>query len=138
MERAFRAQHEKGPEIMLSADDYRGLSALVSAAAMRTPQLAASLAEELGRAGVLPDGSLPEQIVRMNSEVEFRDDSTGRIQIMVLVYPRDADIEKGKLSVLTPVGTALIGVPAGQSITWRTPKGEMRSLTVLAVREPKS
>jgi regulator of nucleoside diphosphate kinase len=72
----------------------------------------------------------------MNSEVQFRDDTTGKVQRVMLVYPEEADISLHKISVLTPVGTALIGLPTGQSITWETPTGELRQLTVLAVHEP--
>jgi regulator of nucleoside diphosphate kinase len=71
----------------------------------------------------------------MNSEVEFRDDATGKVQKMTLVYPGEADISERRISVLTPVGTALIGLPAGQSITWEAPNGDLRRLTVLSVRE---
>lgn len=126
-------------KIVLSADDYRGLSALVQSpsANSRTSHLAEQLAEELGRAHVLANGNAPEQIVCMNTEVEFRDDHTGSIQKMVLVYPRDADIEKGRLSVLTPVGTALIGLRVGDSTEWETPAGQARKLTVLSVRREK-
>ena len=70
----------------------------------------------------------------MNSEVEFRDETTGKVQEVMLVYPDDADISQRKVSVLTPIGTALIGLRTGHSITWRTPNGEVRRLTVLSVR----
>lgn len=123
------------PRIILSADDYERLSALAHAANKRMPDLAADLADEIGRAHVLAKGRHPEHVVCMNSEVEFRDDTTGRIQTVRLVYPEAADITEGKISVLTPVGTALIGLPEGQSITWESPSGELRQLTVLAVRE---
>ena len=73
----------------------------------------------------------------MGCEVEFRDDTTGKVQTVMLVYPEDADISKGKISVLTPIGTALVGVRVGQSITWETRTGELRRLTVLQVREPQ-
>jgi regulator of nucleoside diphosphate kinase len=110
-------------------------STRIIAASNRMPDLAADLAEEIGRAHVLAKGRFPEHIVCMNSEVEFRDDATGKIQTVRLVYPEEADIAKGKISVLTPVGTALIGLPEGQSIKWESPSGELRQLTVLAVRE---
>jgi regulator of nucleoside diphosphate kinase len=126
------------PHITLSADDYERLSALAHAAKSKMPDLAAELAEEIGRAHVLGKGRHPQHIVCMNSEVEFRDDTTGRVQKVTLVYPEDADISQGKVSVLTPVGTALIGLRSGGSITWETPAGDVRQLTVLAVRENHS
>jgi regulator of nucleoside diphosphate kinase len=100
------------------------------------PDLAEVLAGELDRAHVLAAGRRPQDIVSMNSEVEFRDDGSERVQRMTLVYPADADVSKNRLSVLTPVGAALIGVRAGESITWETPSGQLRKLTVLSVKDP--
>jgi regulator of nucleoside diphosphate kinase len=132
MTRASRAK----PTIILSAEDYERLSALAQAARKRMPDLADDLADEIGRAHVLPKGKHPHQIVCMNSEVEFRDDTTGKVQTVTLVYPEEADISQRKVSVLTPVGTALIGLQTGHSIMWEAPNGELRRLTVLSVREP--
>jgi regulator of nucleoside diphosphate kinase len=123
------------PAITISAEDYERLSALANAAMARMPDLAEELADEIGRAHVLAKGRYPQHIVRMNSEVEFRDDTTGKVQKVTLVYPDEADITQRKVSVLTPVGTALIGLPIGHSIAWETPTGEVRQLTVLAVGE---
>ena len=100
------------------------------------PDLVSVLTEELERAHVLADG-LAEQTVCMGSEVEFRDDTTGKVQTVMLVYPGDADISQAKISILTPVGAALIGLSAEDSITWETRTGEIRQLTVLKVREPQ-
>jgi regulator of nucleoside diphosphate kinase len=124
------------PRVTLTADDYQRLSLLARAAATRMPDLASVLTEELERAHVLAEGRL-EETVCMGSEVEFRDDSTGKVQTVTLVYPNDADISQRRISVLTPVGTALIGLGAGDSITWETRNGELRQLTVLQVREPR-
>jgi regulator of nucleoside diphosphate kinase len=125
------------PAIILSAEDYERLSILVEAARKRMPDLADELADEIGRARVLAKGKHPQDIVCMNSEVEFRDDTTGKVQRVTLVYPEEADISERKISVLTPVGTALIGLRAGHSIHWETPNGEARQLTVLSIREPE-
>jgi regulator of nucleoside diphosphate kinase len=69
----------------------------------------------------------------MGSEVEFRDDTTGKVRRVTLAYPDAADIDAGRISVLTPIGAALIGLSVGQSIEWQTPAGGWRSLTVLGV-----
>ena len=135
IENAAAAASRAKPRITLSADDYERLSMLAHVARNRMPDLADELAEEIGRAHVLAKGRHPKHVVCMNSEVEFRDDTTGKARRVALVYPEDADIAQGKVSVLTPVGTALIGLQAGQSITWETPSGEVRQLTVLAVRD---
>ena len=124
------------PTIILSAEDYERLFTLAHAVRKRMPDLADVLAEEIARARVLAKGEHPQHIVCMNSEVDFRDDTTGKIQKVTLVYPEEADISKRKISVLTPVGTALIGLRDGDSIIWETPNGESRQLTVLSVQEP--
>jgi regulator of nucleoside diphosphate kinase len=124
------------PRITLSDTDYERLSALVTAAMTSAPQLAEVLAAEIARAQVLAADKCPRDVVSMHSEVEFRDDTTGRVQSMQLVYPNESDVSKRKLSVLTPVGAALIGVRAGESITWETPTGDLRKLTVLSVKDP--
>jgi regulator of nucleoside diphosphate kinase len=127
---------EVRPPITLTANDFEQLSLLARAAASKMPEVASILTEELARANVLADRRL-EQTVCMGSEVEFRDDSTGKIQTVTLVYPGHADISQRRISVLTPVGTALIGLGAGDSITWETRNGDVKRLTVLQVREPQ-
>jgi regulator of nucleoside diphosphate kinase len=134
MDRARRSK----PHITLSADDYDRLMALANAAMSKAPDLATELAEEIGRAHVVARGRLPQEIVCMNSDVEFRDERDGKIQRLILVYPNEANISERKLSVLTPVGTALIGLRVGDSIGWATPSGDLRRLTVLSAREPQN
>jgi regulator of nucleoside diphosphate kinase len=123
------------PAIILSAKDYDRLSTLAHAARNRLPDLASELAEEVGRAHVLRRDEIADNFVGMNDDVAFRDDTTGRVRQITLVYPDEANISQGKISVMTPVGTALIGLRIGRSITWETPGGETRQLTVLSVRK---
>jgi regulator of nucleoside diphosphate kinase len=136
---AFSVKNRSKSDIVLSAEDYRGLSALVQshAANSRISELAERLAEELARAHVLANSHSPDQIVCMNCEVEFRDDHTGSLHKMILVYPRESDIGRRRLSVLTPVGTALIGLRVGDSTTWESPAGQIRKLTVVSTRPLK-
>jgi regulator of nucleoside diphosphate kinase len=133
--KAINASGEIKPHITLTARDYESLSMLARAAETRMRDVAVVLVEELERAHVLAEVR-SENSVCMGSEVEFRDDTTGKIQTLTLVYPGDADIAHGRISVLTPVGAALIGLSAGDSITWETRTGEVRRLTVLKIREP--
>lgn len=128
--------NEIRPHITLTANDYERLSLLARAAASKMPEVASVLTDELARANVLADRRL-EQTVCMGSEVEFRDDCTGKIQTVTLVYPGHADISQRRISILTPVGTALIGLSAGDSITWETRNGDVKQLTVLQVRVPQ-
>jgi regulator of nucleoside diphosphate kinase len=136
IENVMAAANRAKPTITLSAEDYERLSALAHATSKRMPDLADELEEEIGRARVLAKGKHPQDIVCMNSEVEYRDDTTGKVQKVTLVYPAQADISQHKVSVLTPVGTALIGLRTGHSITWKTRNGEVRQMTVLSVRQP--
>lgn len=124
--------------ITLLAEDYERLSVLARAAMSKMPDLAEVLADEIERAHVLEKGRQPEHMVCMGSDIDFRDDTTGKIQRVTLVYPEQADISHGKISVLTPVGTALIGLRTGQSINWETRSGEIRRLTVIQVGQPGS
>jgi regulator of nucleoside diphosphate kinase len=132
--KAITASGEIKPRIAITAKDYEDLSLLARAAESQTPDLASVLLDELERAEILAEGAT-ERAVGMGSEVEFRDDTTRKVQTVVLVYPNEADISLGRISILTPIGTALIGLGAGDSITWETRTGEVRQLTVLKVRE---
>jgi len=117
------------PSITLGKSDHTQLLSLVGTG--RDDDIVEDLMQELDRAKVLADAELPDDVVRMGALVRFR---TGRDERrVVLVYPAEADIGSGKISVLTPVGTALIGLRAGQSITFRTRDGRPQMLTVVSV-----
>ncbi|MBM3545715.1 MAG: nucleoside diphosphate kinase regulator [Alphaproteobacteria bacterium] len=122
------------PAITLGASDFSRLDQLASAAEYKLPDVAAFLGQELERARVVPPREVASDIVTMGSRVVFKDDA-GEMHDVTLVYPEDADIERGKLSVLTPVGASLIGLKVGQSIQWRTRSGEERTLDVLEVAQ---
>ncbi len=124
------------PSITLTARDHERLSRIARAAERTMPEAASELMDELDRARVLPEGKHPVGVVCMGCEVVYRDDTTARVQTVTLVYPEEADIGKGKVSVLTPIGTALVGLAIGRSINWKTRTGDFKRLTVLQVREP--
>ena len=88
---------------------------------------------ELARAKVVPPDRFPQDVVTMNSRVLFEDEKTGERREVTLVYPKDADIDAGRISVLVPVGSALLGLRVGQSIDWTLPGGEKRRYRVIAV-----
>jgi regulator of nucleoside diphosphate kinase len=117
------------PPIAVTTTDFDRLRALAE-----TPTDAAKfLAREIERARLIEPGDAGERLVTMNARVRYRDDVTGHERTVKLVYPGEADIEAGRLSVLTPVGAALIGMTAGQSMEWQSPSGSLRSLTVMQV-----
>lgn len=118
------------PPIIISETDADRLYLLAERAAGR----AAGLLGELERARVSPDRRVPMDVVGMNSTVDFVDEARGVTRTVQLVYPGEADIEAGKVSVLTPIGAALIGLREGQSIRWPDREGRARELRVLKVR----
>ena len=121
------------PAIFIPAMDYDRLLAMAEGAARREPDVANFLLHELDRASTKAPGP-EEDIVRMQSHVRFRDESSGRIREVQLVYPERADSAAGRISILTPVGTALIGLSKGQSMKWNDRSGKRKCLTVLDVR----
>jgi regulator of nucleoside diphosphate kinase len=119
------------PPIYLTETDAETLTAL---AVVPGAAFAADLLlEEIGRAHVVPDAALPTGVVQMHSTVEFVDEAHGAPRTVQLVFPAEADITAGKVSVLTPVGAGLIGLQAGQSIDWPTRDGQERRLRILRV-----
>lgn len=131
------SHNDLNPEIVLGAADHRQLNVLAMAGLNHTPDQSDDLLQELERARVVDDGKVPEDIVRMGSTVRYRTDSGQEPQV-TLVYPVDADIAEGRISVMTPVGTALIGLRVGQSITWRDRANKRHMLTVLGVTQPEA
>lgn len=91
------------------------------------------LEEELGRAVVVPVHEIPADVVTMNSKVRFADEATGEASEVTVVYPRDADVDGGKVSVLAPVGSALLGLKVGETIEWIMPTGKTRRLAIVSV-----
>lgn len=132
----MRKINENGvaPDIVIGHHDHNRLAALADAALDRLPELAETLLSELDRATVVADASVPAGVVRMGSGVEYETPEDRRR--VTLVYPEDADIETGRVSVLTPIGTALLGLSAGQSIRWIRRDGREQQLTIIAVESP--
>ncbi len=99
----------------------------------RNATLAEMLDVELGRAEVTSSQEVPPDVVTMNSTVVFEDEQTGTRREVTLCYPWDARGDEGRVSVLAPVGSALIGLSVGQSIDWPMPGGRTRTLRIVAV-----
>ena len=91
-----------------------------------------ALEKELARAQVVGHDEVPSGVVTMNSRVHCREESSGKDYHLTLVYPQDAGGE-GKVSILAPVGSALLGLSVGQHIDWPVPSGKQLKLTLLAV-----
>ena len=93
---------------------------------------AQALESELARAQVVGHDEVPAGVVTMNSRVHCHEEGSGKDYHLTLVYPQDAGRE-GTVSVLAPVGCALLGLSVGQCIDWPTPTGKTLQLTLLAV-----
>lgn len=84
------------------------------------------LSAELERAKVVEQKKVPPTVVTMNSKVVFRDIDTNEEMTYTLVFPMDADIDAGTISVLAPIGTAILGYSEGADIVWPVPSGKRR------------
>ena len=125
------------PHILISAGEEKRLTAIATAASQVMPEVSAALLSELERADVWPETAMPSDVVRIGSIIDFGVDDGRRLKVQ-LVLPENADINAGRISVLTPVGAALIGLSPGQSMEWSGNDGKERVLTVLAVSRPQS
>jgi regulator of nucleoside diphosphate kinase len=122
------------PTIYLTQNDLDRLLDLVEAySAGSGGRRFEQLESELIRAVVVPKEQIPKDVVTMNSQLIFENETTGERREIKLVYPREADIDAGKISILVPVGTALLGLRVGQSIDWKLPSGEKHRYRVVAV-----
>lgn len=118
------------PSIVISETDADRLFPLAEQIEARQPL---GLLAELERADVRADAKVPLNVVGMNSLVEFLDEAHGGARLVRLVYPGEADIEQGKVSIATPIGAALLGLREGQAIRWPDRDGKVRALRVLRV-----
>lgn len=124
------------PPIHLLDADYDVIADLALSIERRSPELAKMLLDEIDRAQIHKPGKLPADTVSLGSEVEFLDVEFGTTRRVELVLPGDADIDAGRISILTPVGAGLIGLAKGQSIDWPCPSGRPRVLRILSVGRP--
>lgn len=120
------------PPILLSSLDLKRLEALLDKMSPAEAERHDALASELARAEVVEPAAMPADIVTMNSRVTFEDEATNEATTVTLVYPGAAG-SAGTVSILAPVGSALLGLAKGQHIDWPTPDGHERRLRVLDV-----
>lgn len=128
----------KMPPIVLSDEDAVRLEQLTDSPGLQTMAGIPQLRAEIARARIVPAKKLPRDVVAMNATVACFDERTGTARWLTLVYPRDADIAQSRVSVLSPVGTALLGLRVGQSIEWPTPGGQPLRLTVADVHPDRA
>lgn len=121
------------PSIIIARSDYDRLCDLADIADGQSSAAGSFLLRELDRAEIVERENLPVTVVALYRHVEYRDDQTGHSRKVALVCPGEQDADAGLISVLTPIGAALLGLSEGQSIAWTAPNGARRSLTVVRV-----
>ncbi|TDK21732.1 nucleoside diphosphate kinase regulator [Luteimonas aestuarii] len=121
------------PSLRISNRDATRLEALLDAPQWREHPAADALMAELSRAEIIDDDAMPTDVVGMHSRVECVDDASGERHSITPVYPHEADIDAGRVSILAPVASALLGLSPGQSIDWTLPGGRTLQLRVLDV-----
>nr|WP_324258252.1 nucleoside diphosphate kinase regulator [Cellvibrio fontiphilus] len=123
---------KKSNALVISKLDYAQLMQLIETS---DSDAADALDMEISRAKIVETNKLPNDVVAMNSKVTFCDLDSNEEKTIQLVYPQDADVSQMKISVLSPVGSALIGLKIGGAIEWPVPQGKVRRLKVIAVEQ---
>ncbi|QEG41970.1 nucleoside diphosphate kinase regulator [Roseimaritima ulvae] len=116
-------------KIILNQDDHERLQELLHSAfanAFGDKPYLRDLRGELDTARVVDVQDVPQDVVTMDSIVRLRDMQSHELETYTLVYPDEADIAAGKLSVLAPIGTAILGYQVGDVVRWKVPSGISR------------
>ncbi len=125
--------------ITVSTLDLARLELLLDMPAYADQETALRLGDELVRANVVPPAEMPPDVVTMNSTVTCVEDNSHKEHQLTLVYPKNADSATGRVSVLAPMGCALLGLSVGQSIDWLAPDGRPLRVRVAAISyQPES
>lgn len=120
------------PTVYVTEADHEILSNLAQAVADRAAG-SRVLASEMARAMIVEPGQAPHPFAGIGSTLEYQDLTSGHIRRVRLSLPRDASIDEGRISVLTPVGAALIGMTAGETFHWTDHDARPRGVRVLSI-----
>jgi regulator of nucleoside diphosphate kinase len=127
--------------IVLTEADYECLQWLIESSRVQSHRDAERLDElavELMKATIVKSCKVSRNVVTMNSRVRIKDFSTGRELTYQIVFPSDANVEENRISVLAPIGTALLGNRVGAAVKWRVPSGLRRFLILAVDYQPES
>ena len=125
------------PPIHLLASESDLVATLALRAEHRSPVVSAMLLEEIERAELHDSDTLPEATVTLGSKIAFVDEKSHQLRTVELALPGHANIAEGKISILTPMGAALYGLAAGQSIDWPDLEGAERRIKIVRVTQPE-
>lgn len=123
------------PDIVVTSKDLQRLQALITS---QPDEMVERLDEELARAKIVAPREIPGDVVTMNSEVVFEDTVSGARRNVRLVYPEAADAKRGWVSVLSPLGSALLGLRVQQEFDWVLPHGKRRVRVVSVPYQPEA
>jgi len=123
--------------ITISERDAVRLRQLVQTCTPSNTEHIQRLKAELDRARIVPGPEMPANVIAMNSTVELEDLEDGEILTYTLVFPENADIAAGKISILAPLGMAMLGFKAGDEFEWPVPAGTIH-VRVRRLVEPKT
>ena len=124
---------DQRPAITISSLDASRLERLLESASGKQFANSEELQAELLRANVVEPREIPPDVVTMNSTVTFQVESSEREFSLTLVYPKDADDSSTKISILAPVGSALLGLREGDEMSWPKPGGGLLKVSILKV-----
>lgn len=117
------------PDIIISESDAEKLDELLAKVSQKDFPGKGNLEKELDRATIVPSSQIPENLVTMNSRVRFKDVNSDKSFTMTLVYPKNAG-QENTVSVLAPMGSALLGLSVGQQISWPKPAGGVMTVEI--------
>lgn len=114
--------------IYFSESDYERLRVLVDVGVHQRAgrSTVSNLERELDRAEIVPEEALPADVVAMHSTVKLVDLDTDAEHVYTVVYPHEANVDRGRISVLAPIGTAVLGYRTGDVVEWEVPAGRRR------------
>ena len=122
-------------ELVLRTDDYKILLAWLNGGNAKTafdPRNAAELHAELKKARLVDKENFPDDVIRINSTVRIKAEEKNEVMQFMLVTPDKANIKEKRISIMAPIGTALIGFRKGQQVKWKVPSG-VKTFTILEV-----
>lgn len=125
----MKKKSQRTPSIHVTEPDYHRLSALIETTRARNGvdrEYLSKLEAELDRAEIVDPKEIPADVITMRSKVRLKDLVSGEANTYSLVFPTEADSSEGKISILAPIGTAILGYKRGDTIEWPVPSGLRR------------
>ena len=121
--------------VIIREDDYHLLKPFLAKTGIALQDM--SLSAELSRAVVVKKYAFPPHAIRINSKVQIQDEETDAFREVCIVLPQHANIKENKISILSPIGTALIGFRKGETVLWEVPAG-LKKIKIIEVQNEQN